>query len=380
MTRFLSIVLFLGILLFCCPNYFAQILNLPARKTNALSGSQFELSIASGSLSLTSRENMIYAQVAAGNVPDFFRTLVPVTSTAVINTVTQSVTYYVAPDMLAIGCDSDYFLCPMSPMLDTRIGVLTGCTLPTRKMVGDIWKAATVHLAPQTLPPITSMTTVPYFAKHDSAVDTQRATFFPVHPLGELVSGDKKDVVISNMIYTTPNRVVIFGWYYTNGTYIQGMVNVHADTYMDYSHGNRIVQNSCMLNGSTATTIQAVLESSSLNTILSDEGVISKPWYPYIVTETEEYDLPDPGFVVFPNPAHGSFTLAFNSLPDVNSFFRICDLQGRVIKEEKLNQGGQQRVDCEGMSAGMYILSVFGSTSSALASARNWTKLIVVAP
>ena len=138
MTRFLSFVLYGGCFCFFAQTLLAQTLNLPARKTNALSGSQFELTIASASLSLTSRENMIYAQVAAGNVPDFFRTLVPVTSTAVISTVTQSVTYYVAPDMLAIGCDSDYFLCPMSPMLDTRIGALTACTLPTRKMVVDI--------------------------------------------------------------------------------------------------------------------------------------------------------------------------------------------------------------------------------------------------
>ncbi len=377
MTRFLSVVLYGGCLCFFAQTLPAQTLNLPARKTNALSGSQFELTIASASLSLASRENMIYAQVVAGNVPDFFRTLVPVTSSAVINTVTQSITYYVAPDMLAIGCDSDYFLCPMSPMLDTRIGALTGCTLPTRKMVGDIWKAATVHLAPQPLSPIAAMTTVPYFAKHDTLVDTQRATFFPAHPLGELVSGDKKDVVISNMIYTTANRVVIYGWYYTSGTPIQPMTNVHADTYMDYSHGNRLVQNSCILNGSTATTIQAVLESSSLNTILSDEGVMSKPWYPYVVTGEEEVDLPDQGFVVFPNPAHGSFTLALNNLPDVGSFFRICDLQGRVIREERLNQGGQQQVNVEGMSAGMYLLSICGQVSSA---SIGKAKLIVVAP
>ncbi|HEY4799158.1 MAG TPA: T9SS type A sorting domain-containing protein, partial [Bacteroidia bacterium] len=83
------------------------------------------------------------------------------------------------------------------------------------------------------------------------------------------------------LIYNTANRVVIYGWLQTNGTAIQPMANVHADSYMDYSHGIRLVQNTCVLNGNTATTIQSILESSTLNTILSDEGVISQPRYPY---------------------------------------------------------------------------------------------------
>jgi hypothetical protein len=274
--------LLLSFLLLGCISLSSQTLNLPTRQTNALSGSQFEATIASATLSLTNRENMIYAQVSAGNVPNFYRTLVAVTSTATISSVTQSVTYYVAPDYLAIGCDTNYFLMPMSPMLATKIGALTGTTLPTRKMVGDIWTAATVKLTPQPLTAGPSMSTVPYFAHHDSIVGQQRATFS--NPLGSLTSGDKKDVIISNLIYNTANRVIIFGWYQTNGSPIQPMTNVHADTYMDYSHGIRLVQNNCMLNGTTPTTIQAVLQSSTLNPILSDEGVISQPWYPYGIT------------------------------------------------------------------------------------------------
>jgi hypothetical protein len=274
---------FLFLLFALSSNYaFSQILNLPVRAVSALSGSQFEATIASSTLTLTNRENIIYSEVAAGNVPNFYRTMVAVTSTATISSVVQSVTYYVIPDYLAIGCDTDYFLMPMSPMLATKIGALTGTTLPTRKMVGDIWSASTVKLAPQPLTAGPLMSTVPFFAHHDSLVGQQRATFS--NPLGSLTSGDKKDVVISNMIYTTANRVIIFGWYYQSGSYIQPMTNVHADTYMDYSHGIRLVQNACMLNGTTPTTIQSVLQSSTLNSILSDEGVIAQPYYPYGIT------------------------------------------------------------------------------------------------
>ena len=232
-------------------------------------------------MSLTTRENLIYNEISSGNVPNFYRNLIPVTSTATIGGVSQSVTYYVIPDYLAVGHDTDYFLCPMSPMLVTRIGTLAGYTLPTRKMVNDIWTTATVKLTPSPIAPGPSMTTVPVFNQHNTTVKGQRQSVVSAHPLGELVSGDKKDVVISNMIYTTANRVVIYGWIQPNGSPIQPMTNVHADTYMDYSHGIRLVQNSCMLNGTTSTTVQAILQSNTLNPLLSDEGVISQPQYPY---------------------------------------------------------------------------------------------------
>jgi hypothetical protein len=258
----------------------AQTLNLPPRSSSALTGSQFVATISSSGLSLTARENMIYTEIANGNVPDFYRNLVPVTSTAVISGVTQSVMYYAIPDYLAIGCDTNYFLCPMSPMLATDIADLTLCTLPTRKMVNDIWSAATVKLSPSTISASGTMTTVPVFDQHNTTVRGQRNSVISTYPLGNLVSGDKKDVVVSNSIYTTPNRVVIYGWHYTSGTAIQPLSNVHSDTYMDYSHGIRLVQNAVVYNGNP-TTVKTILQSSTLNPLLSDEGAMANPQYPY---------------------------------------------------------------------------------------------------
>ena len=70
-------------------NLFSQTLNLPARSVTALSGSQFVKTIWASSLSLNQREDMIYAQVQAGNVPNFYRNLVAVTSTAKIGSRTE---------------------------------------------------------------------------------------------------------------------------------------------------------------------------------------------------------------------------------------------------------------------------------------------------
>lgn len=257
---------------------FAQTLNIPPRQSAFMNGAQFVAAITP--MTFTNRENLILQEVVKGNVPNFYRALSPVTSTAVISGTVQSVTYYVIPDYLAIGCDTNYFLCPMSPIVATKIADSINCTLPTRKMVNDIYAQAALKLAPLTIPASGTMTTVQAFDQHNTMVRNQRNPYLGSYPLGTLVGGDKKDVVISNLIYSTSNKVIIYGWHTSVGNPIQPMSSVHADTYMDYSHGMRFIQNDVMYNG-TPTTVKAILQSSTLNPLLSDEGAINPPQYPY---------------------------------------------------------------------------------------------------
>ena len=72
-------------------------------------------------MSLSERENWIYGQVASGNVPNFLRTLVPITANATISGTNHAGIYYVIPDYIAIGTDADYFLEPMTPLLGQPI-------------------------------------------------------------------------------------------------------------------------------------------------------------------------------------------------------------------------------------------------------------------
>ncbi len=268
--------LFIFLMLAVCGSVKSQTLNIPPRLASYMTGTQFTAAIAP--LSFTARENLIYNEFIKGNVPNFLRTLTPVTSTAIISSSLQSVTYYVIPDYIAIGSDIDYFLCPMSPIIATKIADSIGCTLPTRKMVNDIYAQANLTLTPLTISASGTMTTVQAFAQHNNMVGSQRSSF--TNTLGTATSGDKKDVIISNQIYTTSNRVIIYGWHTSVGNPIQPLTNVHADTYMDYSHGIRLVQNAILYNGNP-TTIKNMLQSSTLNTLLSDEGVIAQPYYPY---------------------------------------------------------------------------------------------------
>ena len=151
-----------------------------------------------------------------------------------------------------------------------------GCTLPTRKMVNQIWTNAAVKLNPQPIPPSGDMVTVPVFAQENYMVQTQRNTFTNSFPLGALVSGDKKDVILSTMIYTNfdnppiTDPVVIYGWLYTTGVPIQPIYNGHENTYADYSHGIRLV-NALTVDGNP-NTITNVFTNPNLAALLSDEG------------------------------------------------------------------------------------------------------------
>lgn len=219
----------------------------------------------------------------SGNVPDFMRNLVAVTSSGTVSGAFRSVRYYVTPDYLAVGSNDDYFLTPMTPLLAQRLADALHCTLPTSKMVNDIFSAAPLKLAPVPIPPSAEMITVPVFARHDSMIWAQREPQLVSYPLGSLVGGTKKDVVISNRIRNdlkagVPRPVVIYGWHQLSGIPIQPLYNGHGETYADYSHGIRLIQEAVDLDGSP-TTVSATLMDPELSAILSDEGPIAVPRY-----------------------------------------------------------------------------------------------------
>jgi hypothetical protein len=262
-------VLLAGLLLSVGSTPDTRTLDLPPRPASAPSGTEFARSIAA--LPLKEREEKIRAEVLAGNVPAFLRTLVPVTVTAG----TTRATYHVAPDYLAIGSDDDYFLAPMSPGTAQAIADRLGCTLPTPKMVDAIYAQAAVKLTPSPIPPSPAMTTVAVFLRHGETVHAQREG----KPLGVLVAGHKKDVVIANLAFATRGKVAIYGWHRPDGKPIQPLYSGHSATWVDYSHGIRLVDRRLTVDGE-AKTIDEVLADPRLAPLLSDEGVMHRTRYP----------------------------------------------------------------------------------------------------
>jgi hypothetical protein len=112
-----------------------------------------------------------------------------------------------------------------------------------------------------------------YLSEHQHRIDEQRSGL----PLGELISGHKKDLVLSNRLRQTPGRVAIYGWHWAPGHPIQPLSTVHGAQYVDYSHGVRLVSATVVVGGQPRSIYDA-LQDSRVASILSREGVTRNPW------------------------------------------------------------------------------------------------------
>ncbi len=249
---------------------------LPPRPADALKGSEIVARI--GTLDFADREQFIKAQVQRGNVPDFWRRFATVEIVKQIGGQERRLAYQVAPDYLALGSDTDYFLAPVSPRLAQTLADEFGWMLPTRQMVNDIYAAAAVKLVPTPIAPSAAMTTVPVFQQHNELVTQQRRALLKEHPFGALVAGHKKDVVITTRLQAAPGKVAIFGWHQAVGKPIQPLYLGHTDAWVDYSHGIRFVQRTMLLDGQK-TSAERVLADPGLAALLSDEGVLTTTRY-----------------------------------------------------------------------------------------------------
>jgi hypothetical protein len=244
---------------------------IPNRAANAMSGSSFIASLAR--LSRDEREAAIRRELLAGNMPSFLRALRTVEVSAVgSDSVKHSIAYEVMPDYLAIGSDRDFVRMPMTPYTAQAFCDAFGFVLPTRKMVNDIWAAATTHLDPR---PLTVERESPAtFLQHHRIIEEQLKGI----ERGTFVAGIKKDVVVTSRLSEKPQRVAIYGWHYPNGQPIQPLYTGHVDWYVDYSHGIRPVRRSMRVDGHVAS-FEAILSDPALRDLISDEPEITVSRY-----------------------------------------------------------------------------------------------------
>ena len=304
------------ILIFVAASVTAQVLSLPPRATNALAGDEFAKSISA--LDLTHRDAAVADAFLDGNAPDFLRHFCAITVTNVTDGRTNMATFFAAPDYLAIGADREYLLMPVSPNTAQRIADQLGCVLPTRKMVDAIYAAAVVKLPPAPIPPSPAMTTVAVFERHNEMVRAQREALLTAHPLGTLVAGHKKDLVISARLASVTNKVAIYGWHQTNGVPIQPLYLGHTASWVDYSQCARLISKTMLVNGETKSVAE-VLADTKFCGLLSDEGVVTHACYPTnppasLPVVREQINLPWPEKFVA-SPHFGEMTREIQ-LPD----------------------------------------------------------------
>jgi hypothetical protein len=218
------------------------------------------------------REDAIVTQVLNGNLPSFLRNLVPVRLTwkppigkAIAATV------FVMPEYLAIGSDKDFLRIPMDLYSAASAASRLGFVLPTQKIVDAIYRQAAFHFSPEPMTPGPQMGSTDYYKIHNEKIGQQAMTLGI--QLGALVSGHKKDVVVSNRLTSNPGHIAIYGWHRLDGVPIQPLSTVHGACYADYSHGIRLVSETVIVEGQSRS-IYDVLEDPKLANVVSDEGPI----------------------------------------------------------------------------------------------------------
>jgi hypothetical protein len=244
--------------------------SIPPRAPQALTGSQFAESVSN--MDRQDRERAILSQILEGNLPGFLRRLIPVrlkhdlpSGKTVLGTV------FVLPEYLAVGSDNDFLRIPMNLHTAVAVAERFRFLLPTRKIVDAVYDQSTSRFTPQPMPAGPQMTSTPYYSAHNAMIEKQaKAKGFS---LGALVSGHKKDVVITNLLARRPGQIAIYGWHRAPGAPIQPLSTVHGAGYADYSHGIRLVGPMALIEG-RLRSVYEILQDSVLAMVLSDEGAI----------------------------------------------------------------------------------------------------------
>ncbi len=272
----------------------------------AMTGSQFAKYVSGMDESL--REQEILSQILKGNIPDFLRRLKPVQLSQVVEDGKTTVaTIFVMPDYLSIGSDRDFLRIPMSLYAALEVADRYGFVLPTKKMVDAIFRHSAFRFSPNPLPAGPQMRSTACYVKHNRKIKDQGRS--SGYPPGALVSGHKKDLVLTNRLTQTGGRVAIYGWHRPSGVPIQPLTTVHRADYADYSHGVRLVGSILMIDGQPRSVFD-VLENSKTAGILSDEGPIRN------VRQIMALRRPAQGREAAPEPVLQASTLPQRFLPE----------------------------------------------------------------
>lgn len=244
---------------------------LPERNPTASGGASLMMSIAGQPQA--DREGRIFQEILSGNVPPFCREFQSVCYEG--NDAkgrAHSVELQVMTDYLSVGGPDDYVRVCLTPMTAQQIADCLGCSLPTCLLSDIIWQNAPRKIEPHPLTEDREASAT--FVQHSHILDGQlQGTDARL-----LTSGEKKDIVLSNALKLKPHKVAIYGWHHLNGVPIQPLTNVHRDTYVDYSHGTRLIQRRMLLDGEVAD-LADIMTDPVLCPLVSNEGPILPPRY-----------------------------------------------------------------------------------------------------
>lgn len=251
-----------------CPDLLASA--IPARPADAVGAAAFVRRI--HDLDGAAREDEIVAELRSGNMPSRLRRLEPVTLRGAA-TDAPDITICVGQDYLAVGSDADFVRVPMGLQAAIATATWFGFVLPTPRMVDAIYRQAEIRLAPEPLPAGDAMRSTAYFSAHNRLIAAQRNQVSA--SADSLMAGHKKDLVLTNGLWSKLDRVAIYGWHRPDGKPIQPLSMVHGARYADYSHGVRLVSLVAYVDGVPRSLLD-LLQDRRLAGLLSGEGPIER--------------------------------------------------------------------------------------------------------
>jgi hypothetical protein len=233
-------------------------------RSSSLTGSEFYRQAAA--MKWAARDSFVVKEVLASNIPAFLKEFVEIKTSIVDSSTGKKIegSYFVAPDYLSVGLDHDWARVNITPIAAQKIADRLDCFLPTRKIVDDIYKAATIKMEP--VPMYAFRDSTPTMWHHHLIIEGQRKG------RTGLIAGIKKDVVISGKISRDrrPDRVAIYGWHKLDGKPIQPLYTGHINWWVDYSQGIRLVSRKIKVDGKWMDYIE-VLKDPVLRRLLCDE-------------------------------------------------------------------------------------------------------------
>lgn len=237
-------------------NSTTRLQGIPERAEDAAGGRAFMESI-SHLAPGPERDRAVLNEILSGNIPDSSRNL----QELVVNRDGREIRLNATPDYLAIGSDEDNVRVPMTPAVAQAIADRTGTSLPTDRLVDDIYnQSQQLNMAPMS----NNRESIGTYIAHDQRIDNQLGSG---QAPGQFVSGHKKDLVIPHR----DGRVAIYGGRWANGSRIQSYSNVHHDGYEDYSHGARLISQQITIDGQSMR-LEDALANPSLRSLFTNQS------------------------------------------------------------------------------------------------------------
>lgn len=265
-------MLLIAILLISCQGI--KKMNWPQRNDNAIGGTEFYRQ--AFPMQWRERDSFVVKEILSGNIPGFLKKFQKIETEIQDSSSGKQIKaiYFVAPDYLSIGSNTDWARINITPLAAQKIADSLGCFLPTTKIVDDVYKAAKLKLEP--VPMYAFRDSTPTMWHHHLIVEGQR------QGRKGLIAGIQKDVVISGKIPrdSRPDRVAIYGWHKPDGKPIQPLYTGHINWWVDYSQRIRLVWRKIKVNGKWMDYTE-VLKDKTLQRLICNEEWCDFFRYPY---------------------------------------------------------------------------------------------------